>query len=38
MSRKFKLLLALALLAIAYKMFVAGPSSTVEVEYEASDD
>ncbi len=37
MSRKVKLLFALALVVIAYKM-LSGPSTEVEVEYEAAED
>ena len=35
MSRKFKLLLALVLIVLAYRMFVGG--DTEVVEYETSD-
>jgi hypothetical protein len=35
MSRKFKVLIALVLVVAAYKLFVAGDSTTVE--YETSD-
>jgi hypothetical protein len=37
MSRKLKLVFALALAVLAYKM-LSGPSTEVEVEYETADD
>ena len=37
MSRKVKLLVALALVVIAYKM-LSGPSAEVDVEYDAADE
>jgi hypothetical protein len=37
MSRKVKLLFALALVVIAYKM-LSGPSTEVDVDYETADD